>query len=1164
MQNNFSIQVLRVVKSFWLTSKKIPRTMRLVILFLFCFVGLTNATDSYAQSAKVTMNVRNQTVEDVLRAIEKQTEFSFFYNNAHINLKRLVTISANRNDIFKVLDEVFKNTNVEYKVIDKKIILSTELASVEQAHQEKVKVSGRVVDAAGEPVIGASVIEKGSSNGTITDMDGNFTLNVGSKDAILEISYIGYQGQSLKVTLGKTLSVVLKEDTQSLDEVVVVGFGVQKKANLTGAVSQVKMDDVLGSRPVVNAMSALQGAMPGLQITPNNDAAGPGQSKSFNIRGTTSINGGGPLVLIDNVPGDIDMLNPEDIESVSVLKDAASAAIYGARAAFGVILVTTKKAKKGDGFHVNYNNNFGFQSSINRPEQADGLEWMQAYLDGEFNAGKYYTGQDIKTWMNYLTEYRKNPGKFQTTGDGVYVDPETGLNYYLNEKDLYANMLDDYGFLQAHNVSLSGGTDKLAYRLSLGYNSEQGILITDKDRYKRLSGSAYISAEITSWLTQSVDIRYAQSDKNMPVTSDKTGLYDMRLPVVYPEGSLTLPDGTSLMTNTPSNVLRMATDNNTIRDNARILSKTVLKPLKGLEVAFEYTFDKTWSNQNVNKASIDYTTVELAKIQTATTSSLETTHQSTDYNAINLYANYRYSWNDTHNLSLMGGFNQESSDWKKLYTYSYDMINEKYPSHSTATGENKVITDDHRVYTVRGAFYRVNYDYKGKYLAELACRYDGSYRYAPGSRWAFFPSASVGWRISEESFIKDNFKFVDNLKLRFSAGRSGQDAGDPFQYFSGYTLNSGGYVFSQGNYTNGVASPVMINKNLTWIKVNMYNIGIDFSIFNRLIAVEFDIYQRDRSGLLADRYGSLPNTFGSKLPQENLNGDRTRGIEFTLTHTNKIGDFHYSVSGNFNLARTQRRYIESGPYKSSMERWRNQASNRWGDFIWGYQTDGRFQNFDEINTYPIQNGDNGNSKELPGDYILKDVNGDGVVNDLDKTPLFWSGSPLIHYGFNVEASWKNFDFYALFQGSALYTVQFDEVYAKMLCFKGGNTPEYFYDRWHLSDPYDANSEWIPGEWPAIRLEQDMGSFYTRDSQIWRKNASYLRLKTIEIGYTFSPRLMHKLGIGSLRIYANGNNLFTVCDPFVKAFDPEKIEGDYSAGLNYPLNKSFNFGLTLNF
>ena len=908
MQNNFSIQVLRVVKSFWLTSKKIPRTMRLVILFLFCFVGLTNATDSYAQSAKVTMNVRNQTVEDVLRAIEKQTEFSFFYNNAHINLKRLVTISANRNDIFKVLDEVFKNTNVEYKVIDKKIILSTELASVEQAHQEKVKVSGRVVDAAGEPVIGASVIEKGSSNGTITDMDGNFTLNVGSKDAILEISYIGYQGQSLKVTPGKTLSVVLKEDTQSLDEVVVVGFGVQKKANLTGAVSQVKMDDVLGSRPVVNAMSALQGAMPGLQITPNNDAAGPGQSKSFNIRGTTSINGGGPLVLIDNVPGDIDMLNPEDIESVSVLKDAASAANYGARAAFGVILVTTKKAKKGDGFHVNYNNNFGFQSSINRPEQADGLEWMQAYLDGEFNAGKYYTGQDIKTWMNYLTEYRKNPGKFQTTGDGVYVDPETGLNYYLNEKDLYANMLDDYGFLQAHNVSLSGGTDKLAYRLSLGYNSEQGILITDKDRYKRLSGSAYISAEITSWLTQSVDIRYAQSDKNMPVTSDKTGLYDMRLPVVYPEGSLTLPDGTSLMTNTPSNVLRMATDNNTIRDNARILSKTVLKPLKGLEVAFEYTFDKTWSNQNVNKASIDYTTVELAKIQTATTSSLETTHQSTDYNAINLYANYRYSWNDTHNLSLMGGFNQESSDWKKLYTYSYDMINEKYPSHSTATGENKVITDDHRVYTVRGAFYRVNYDYKGKYLFETNGRYDGSSKFPKKNRFGFFPSFAIGYNLSEEKYWAPLSPYVSKLKIRASWGLVGNDntGMGRFAYLENLSLGA------VGSYTMGIDQNVtlsgpqwsrLLNEDLTWEVGEKINLGIDLQLFKAL-DLTVDIFKETRRNIFINRT-TVPNILGmvGTTLSSNLGKMRNEGIDASVDYNKQINkDFYLSFKGTFTYA----------------------------------------------------------------------------------------------------------------------------------------------------------------------------------------------------------------------------------------------------------------------
>lgn len=456
---------------------------------------------------------------------------------------------------------------------------------ITEAVQQVKKVNGTVVDPTGMPIIGATVLEKNNpSNGTITDIDGKFNFSV-KPDAIISISYIGYTTQNIRVGNQAYLKITLKEDSKTLDEVVVIGFGAQKKESLTGAVSQVKMDDVLGSRPVVNAMTALQGTMPGLQITPNGDASGPGQTKSFNIRGTTSINGGGPLVLIDNVPGDIDMLNPEDIESVSVLKDASSSAIYGARAAFGVILVTTKKGKKGEKFHLNYNNNFGFQKSVNRPEQADGLQWMQAYLDGEFNAGKYFTGQDMHKWMEYLTEYRENPGNFQTTGDGIYVDPESGLNYYLNEKNIYTNLFDDFGFLQTHNASLSGGTELLTYRMSVGYSDEQGILATDKDRYKRLSGSAYISAEVTPWLTQSVDIRYAQSNKNMPVTSDHTGLYDMRLPVVYPEGTLTLPDGTVLPTNTPYNILQLATDNNTITDNARILSKTTLKPLKGLEMS---------------------------------------------------------------------------------------------------------------------------------------------------------------------------------------------------------------------------------------------------------------------------------------------------------------------------------------------------------------------------------------------------------------------------------------------------------------------------------------------------------------------------------------------------------------------------------------------------
>lgn len=331
--------------------------MRLLILLSICLINMVQANNSYAQKATISINVHNQTVKEVLKGIEKQSEFNFFYDNDQLDLNRRISITISNSSIFNVLKQIFATTNIQYSILDKSIILTTKTPV---QSDNKNRINGKVVDAKGEPIIGASIKEKNTSNGTITDLNGCFSFLVSSDNAVIKISYVGYQSQELKTVLGKPLNIILIEDAQALQEVVVVGFGVQKKINLTGAVSQVKMDDVLGNRPVVNAMAALQGAMPGLQITANNDAPGPGESKNFNIRGTTSINGGSPLVLIDNVPGSLDMLNPEDIESVSVLKDAASSAIYGARAAFGVILVTTKKAKKGEAFHVNYNNNFGF------------------------------------------------------------------------------------------------------------------------------------------------------------------------------------------------------------------------------------------------------------------------------------------------------------------------------------------------------------------------------------------------------------------------------------------------------------------------------------------------------------------------------------------------------------------------------------------------------------------------------------------------------------------------------------------------------------------------------------------------------------------------------------------------------------------------------------
>ncbi len=467
--------------------------MKISVILLFLGIFSVSAT-SWSQVSNVSLNMNKVTVGEVFDAIQSQTDYSFWYDLKDVDVDRVVSVKAENKSVKEVLETIFKDKNVDIQLVDNHFVLKMKNSSpmrpgIAQVH----RVTGLVKDHLGDPVIGANIVEKGTANGTITDIDGRFSIEV-SPAATLVVSYIGYLSKEVPVNNQREIRVDLAEDTQTLSEVVVVGFGSQKKENLTGAVSQVKMAEVLGSRPVTNAMTALQGTMPGLQITANNDAAGPGSSKNFNIRGTTSINGGGPLVLIDNVPGDIDMLNPEDIESVSVLKDAASSAIYGARAAFGVILVTTKKAQKGQRFQVNYNNNFGFQSSINEPGIADGMQWLQAYKDAQFGSGSYFAGQDIDTWINYLAAYRQDSGQFKTYGDGVYTDPETGVNYYLNEKNVYTNMFDNFGFLQNHNASLSGGGEKITYRMSLGYNKEQGILKTDKDSYKRASASAYVSA----------------------------------------------------------------------------------------------------------------------------------------------------------------------------------------------------------------------------------------------------------------------------------------------------------------------------------------------------------------------------------------------------------------------------------------------------------------------------------------------------------------------------------------------------------------------------------------------------------------------------------------------------------------------------------------------
>jgi TonB-linked SusC/RagA family outer membrane protein len=1013
-----------------------------------------------------------------------------------------------------------------------------------QAQTSKT-ISGRILDNGNEPVIGATVKIAGTTQGVLTNTDGSFSIEV-APGATLEVLYVGYISQTIKITDQETLNIKLIEDVTLLEDVVVVGYGVQKKETLTGSVSNLKTEEIITTKAPSLAQS-IQGKVAGLRIRQNNGEPGRFDS-NINIRGF-----GTPLFIIDGVvrdgSGEFQRLNPEDIESISFLKDA-TAAIYGMNSANGAVIVTTKKGLKGKP-RLTLNVNMAVSSPTDIPQMANAAQYMTMRNEAEINAGRspYLTKEELQKWQTGAPGYQ-----------GV---------------DLYDAVFNDQATQYQTSLSIEGGNENLSYFGSFGYMTDNSVLKNNALTYDKYTFRSNVSMKVTKDLTASVNIGGRHDNTNRPwfpfFDIFKSTRVNPPLTTIYANDNPAYYNNFAYVPN-PMAIIDADYTGGAEETNKNIQTQFILEYsvpfVEGLKIKGSFVYDYNDYKYKASRIGFQtYTYGEYTGAYSAVDANYPSLVQDNrrEANRIDLQfqSSYHRTFNQSHNVGATYIFErrEERANWmngeRKFDFYTIGELD-----NARETGQIVSGSSEHQAYLSHIG--RVNYDFRGKYLAEIAFRYDGSYRYAPGKRWAFFPSASAGWRISEESFIKDNFKFVDNFKIRGSIGRSGQDAGDPFQFMPGYTLNNGGYVFTQDTYTNGVASPAMINPDLTWITVDMYNLGFDLSFLNRLIAFEVDLYQRDRSGLLAHRYASLPNTFGATLPQENLNGDRTQGIEFTLSHHNKINDFQYSISGNFNLARTKNKYIETGPFKSSMERWRNQSAYRWNDFIWGYEVIGRFQNMDEINTYPIQNGDNGNSKELPGDYIAKDQNGDGIINDLDKIPLFWSGTPQVHFGLNVQASWKNFDFYALFQGSAFYTIQFEEVYARMLAFKGGNTPEYFYDRWHREDPYDPNSAWIPGEWPAIRLEQDMGSFYTRDSQIWRKDASYVRLKTVELGYSFDTKLLKSIGIEHLRVYVNGNNLFTFCDPFVKAFDPEKIEGNFSAGLNYPLNKSFNFGLTMNF
>ena len=903
--------------------------------------------------------------------------------------------------------------------------------------QQTKKITGNVTNTAGEPIIGATVLEKGNTtNGTITDIDGNFTINLPA-NATLSISYIGYITQEIQVGYQTSFKVVLKDDTKTLDEIIVVGYGSQKKANLTGAVSSVKMDEALGDRPLLNAADALQGAVPGLFVSNGGNA--PGTSKSFQIRGAYSLgvkNSDGtygntikPLVLIDNVEGDIDMINPEDIESINVLKDAASAAIYGARAAGGVILVTTKRPKGASRFELNYNNNFAFGKAVNLPKQAPLMDYLQAYLDCGYSDAYWSLGSpSVSKWMEYLTAYQKDPSSFNTVGDGIYVD-ESGVPYYLNEKDLYKNFMET-SFQMTHNISASGGTDKLRYRISGGYNSNDGVLISDRDKFERMNVNSFISADVTKWFTQEITMSYAHSLQTSP--GGMGGVYNTRLVSYYPEGELpasvnTLADE-DLPLFTPRNQILYSNPVNNKNDNPRIFLKSILKPLKGLEAVFEYTFDKNIYDYHWYTGQYDYTTIQGGSSKSFVDDYLRKYKQHTNYNSINVYATYNKDFGN-HHFKVMAGFNQESSYQETLDTYSYNQAVLDVPAMSSGTGTIKA-TDSYSEYAIRGGFFRVNYNYLDKYLLEVNGRYDGSSKFPKSSRFGFFPSVSAGWQIAQERFMNSTRHWLDGLKLRASYGVIGNQNINPYTFTPSMSVNNKAtsWIIDDTYVTSISSLPALVSQNFTWEKVGTINVGLDVNLFNNRLSGVFEWYQRNTNGMLAPGV-QLPAVVGASAPYQNTADMRTRGWELSLNWRDQIGKVGYRIG--FNLS----------DYKSEIIKYDDNAATKLlssyypgqtlGE-IWGYVVDGYYtvDDFVDTSSWQLKEGVtsiNGYNVR-PGDVKFKNLRDDdtstNVITSGDNTfdnpgdrKVIGNTTPRYQYGINLGMNYAGFDLNVILQGT---------------------------------------------------------------------------------------------------------------------------------------------------
>lgn len=1108
----------------------------------------------------ITLNEKNTPLEKLFATIKRQSGYDFFYNAEVLKKARPVTLRVKDAHLEQVLEKCFENQPLQYSITDKTIVVKARESKPQSAPDQEVR--GSISDSTGSPLVGVTIQVKGTSRGTSSDIQGRYSLSV-PENASLVFSYIGFEETEIKVNGRQQIDIVLTPKASQLSEVVVVGYGTQKKANLTGAVNSVKVDEILGNRPVTTTGALLQGTVPGLQVTIGSGA--PGVDKSFNIRGATDIGTSGneiktqgPFIVVDNVPfnGPLNLIDPNDIETITVLKDAGSAAIYGARSAFGVILVTTKKGNINQKPKFSYSNNLTISTPMSLPEKATVRQTIQSYQD--MGTSGYFSGQNIDTWLELLQKYEANPGDYPK---GYAI--ENGTRYQLATTDALRDVLGQHALQSNHNFSVAGGSEKTTYRLSLGTVKENGIIVPDSktDWYKRYNLRSFVGTEIKPWLTVQLDAAYYNSNRSVP-GADALNPSVVLAPYVTMEDSIEV-NGEKVLSGKPrNNVLTKAPTLDRF-DDTRLTGRVILKPVKGLVLTGEYTYDNLRNTNTLYNKITTTVDVRQFKVENNGSGSYRKINENTDYKSINVFANYDRAFKK-HNFSLLTGYNQEESSFEQYRMERIGIISAEYPSISTATGIPEAM-DDYSEFAVLGVFGRLNYDYAGKYLVGLTSRYDASSRFPARHRSGSFPSVSLGWNVMQENFLKQAPSWLNELKPRASYGSVGNQAISPYAFLPTMEAYYATWLHDKSQVTT-LRSPGLISTNFTWATVTTLNLGFDLGLLNNRFTANLDWFTRDTKDILYPGI-QLPAVLGEQAPLQNVAALRSKGMEIQVNWKDKVGQVNYRLGANL------------ADFRSEITNIKNEAGllsqyyvgQELGE-IWGYTTDRLYTEADFVEGSLSANLTGGTLKPgipkmegqlpNPGDVMFVDYDGNGIINagastltNLGDRRIIGNSTARYRYGMNGGLNWKNFDFSFILSGVAKQ----DQWRANLLTFPNfyafGTIYSHQLDYWT-----PANRETFWG-----RIYDQAGGNQKFNQSLQTKyllNGAHLRVRNLTLGYTIPANLSKRVLMDRIQAFVSVENAFTF-DHLPKGLDPD-ITRDGVQGYEYPFMRQYSMGVNVSF